>query len=277
VRFFQPDDQTLQVKLEAERIGEGRIATSIAAPFIHRLNEIIQALGGYAQSKALGKRGPLPGVTGAAGISLSGLTPGSAVLHFSIGEGEEQLVLTPSGEVASAMEQAVQYLFDLIAAAGTDETDQHLLENLREFDPRIGSELSHLLDVLVTHNVTTTWSRPDAADVHIPVPRAAVARLALDRETDLHTEDVVRVGYLYEADAKAHTFRFEQPASAGTLRGTYDEAYTDTVRGSWGKLVRVRLQLTRRRLERKRQAEPDTVHLIEVIEILDDLEGLDEL
>lgn len=268
VRFLEGEvGEKLAIRLEADKIGEGKIATTIAGPFLNRLHELLHALGEVAQSKRIGERGPLPGLSGAAGLSLAGLPSGSVVLHFTLGEGDvdEQLLITPRGEVSSAMTQAIEYLFELLEA--TPEQDD-LLNRLLEFAPRIGSELAQVLDVLVTHRVTSTWRQERGESLVITAEAAASARLALNREAELATEEVVREGYLYEANAKDHTFRLEQPQGEGTLQGSYDEGYTETIARAWGQLVRAKLLITRRRLQRKRQAEPDEVQLVEILEVL---------
>ena len=270
VRFLEGEageGEKLAIRLESDKIGEGRIATTIAGPFLYRLHELLHALAHIAQSRRVGERGPLPSLAGAAGLSLAGLPAGSVVLHFTIGEGDvdEQLLITPRGEINSAMAQAIEYLFELLGAAPNQDD---LLNRLRDFDPRIGSELSQVLDVLVTHRVASTWRQDRGESLRISHEAAATARLALNREAELATEEVIREGYLYEANAKEHTFRLEQPKGEGTLQGSYDETYTDTIRGAWGQLVRARLLITRRRLQRKKHAEPDEVELVEIIELL---------
>lgn len=167
------------------------------------------------------------------------------------------------------MEQAIEYLMTLIESAPNQE---ELLAHLIGFDPRIGGELAQLLDVLVTHNVDSTWRQSRGESVTVTAEAAAGARVALDREADVSTQEVIAVGYLYEANAKERSFRLEQLNREGTLLGHYDPVYTLVVRSAWGRLVRAKVQITRRRLERKKHAEPEEVELVEILEILGDPE-----
>lgn len=271
ISYASAEREPLSVVLEGPPVGNGQIDLRVGAPFLQRLNEVLSALAGHLQGLSLGDPGAtLPRLT-LGRIALSGVSPGSAVLHFTIGEEgvPGQLSLVGEGEVLpAAMEQAVARLIELLNRSSSPEVvETELLEQIRPLPDRIGRAYVGMLNVLVEENVTSTWRSPEQA-VTLPARQANRAKDVLERVEIVSVEDTEAIGLLYEADSKNYGFRLE-PDEGRTIRGHFGPDLTEIIRAAWDRRVRVRLRVTRRRLNRATRERPPEVELIEIAEVFD--------
>jgi hypothetical protein len=267
INYMEFDREQLAIALEGPPVSGKRVDLSVGGPFLYRLHEVLHTLAAHVQSRFIGQRGKLPQLSGGGAIALAGLTQGSAVLHFTIADEPEQLIITQAGEVGSAMEEAVNLLVEVVERSARAGSEEELLELMRALPDRAGTNYVDMLDVIVANGVTTRW-QTGSRKVALAPTRAAHTKGVLERVEILSVEDVERVGLLYEANSKRMEFRLEVQGS-GTIQGTYDEDLTEVIRGAWNHLVRVKLRLTHRRLERSGADRPADVELIEITELLD--------
>jgi hypothetical protein len=242
-------------------VGEQSISLEIAGTFLFRFHQLTQALAAHVKRRRLGERGELPRVEGVGGLALAGVDWGrSAVFHFGIAPGEE-LQLSEPGELASPVVEATEILAELVEAS---RSDVDLIERARELPSRIAVNYINMLELLIRHDVTTTWrtrqSQPEALTRQV----ATAAKSALEREIPPVIDVLEYEGRLYEANAKRKTFELEREGQPRIL-GTYSEELRELIREAWDKRVVVKLQVTQRRFERL----PEPVEQFELLDILE--------